>query len=329
MFKTALKFLGAAAIIYWMYDSGKLDFTLVKKAFSSGSIAYLGVVLIITQAALSSVRWKWLLDLKASKPIKPFAALNLTWIGLLFNTVLPGAVSGDLLKLVYAKDLDKNFDRSFLFSSVLIDRILGLIGLLFLMGLFTIFDYKEMVAISPQMKGLISFNFILFLGSIVFITLLFLPKKIREPILQILNKIPAIGPKVANVMEQVWHIGKSKKTTIKCLLFSMLLQFSNIMAFWLLTKGFYGKDLSLTQAFTFIPIGLIAVAVPISPSGAGVGHLIFNELFSYAGISNGASLFNIFFVVVVFNNLLGVIPFLFFGKQHNLKEAEEFEHGTN
>ena len=102
-------------------------------------------------------------------------------------------------------------------------------------------------------------------------------------------------------------------------------QFFGIMAFWILTSPFYGKEISLGQAFGFIPMGLLATAVPIAPSGAGVGHAIFDKLFNIVGVSGGASLFNLYFLCLILINLLGVIPYLIIGKKHSIKEAENFE----
>lgn len=324
MIKTIAKITLAAGIIIWMVASGKLDFNLVTKALSGGVSAYAGIAIIFFQAALSSVRWKMLLDLKASTPISNKSALALTWIGLFFNTILPGAVTGDLLKLVYAKDLDKNFSKSFLFSSVMLDRILGLMGLLFLSGIFTLTHFEEMFALSKGMKSIITFNLVLFFGSLVFISLLFLPARMQQFFLNTFSKIPFIGSRIAKVMTEVWLIGSEKIVLVKCLSLSTVLQFSSIFAFWLITKNFYDRELLFSQVFTFVPAGFIAVAIPISPAGAGVGHLIFNELFSFVNISNGASLFNLYFLAAVCINLLGIVPYLFYGKHHDLKEAENF-----
>jgi hypothetical protein len=64
------------------------------------------------------------------------------------------------------------------------------------------------------------------------------------------------------------------------------------------------------QAIAFLPLGLMALALPVAPSGLGVGHAIFQKLFEFSGIENGASLFNIYFIVTLSVNLLGVIPYL-------------------
>ncbi len=142
--------------------------------------------------------------------------------------------------------------------------------------------------------------------------------------MNIFSKIPFIGSRIAKVMAEVWLIGSEKIVLVKCLSLSTVLQFSSIFAFWLITKNFYDRELLFSQVFTFVPAGFIAVAIPISPAGAGVGHLIFNQLFSFVNISNGASLFNLYFLAAVCINLLGIIPYLFYGKHHDLKEAENF-----
>jgi hypothetical protein len=59
-----------------------------------------------------------------------------------------------------------------------------------------------------------------------------------------------------------------------------------------------------------LPIGQIATALPISPAGLGVGHVAFKKLFTYFHHTNGATLFNNVWLIVVLTNLFGVIPFL-------------------
>ena len=50
---------------------------------------------------------------------------------------------------------------------------------------------------------------------------------------------------------------------------------------------------------------MIVTAVPLGPGGMGVGHVAFSQLFNYLGATNGADLFNIFWVTMLSINLLG------------------------
>lgn len=179
--------------------------------------------------------------------------------------------------------------------------------------------------LSPEIKNIMRFNLFLFFGAVLFLIALFLPEKIQEKLLNFSAKIPFLGQKIHKTLLQVWDIGRDKKSMMICLCISVFSQFLNILAFWIVSSPFYGKELALSEAFTFIPIGLITIAIPISPSGLGVGHLVFDKLFQFVGIPGGASLFNLFFVCIVFVNLLGFFPYILSGKRHNLKEAEEFD----
>lgn len=105
---------------------------------------------------------------------------------------------------------------------------------------------------------------------------------------------------------------------------SMMAHFFGILAFWRLTSPFYDIAIPLRFAFAFMPLGLMAMAIPITPAGLGVGHAIFDTLFSYFGQKNGASLFNLYFITYVFLNLLGCIAYLTSSAQSKdlIEEAE-------
>jgi uncharacterized membrane protein YbhN (UPF0104 family) len=320
-----LKLVFALGIIGWLVKSGKLDFSLITKSFEMGYFWLLTLTCIFFQALFSAFRWKILLRIGTKEPLPAWSMIKLTWIGLFFNSVLPGAVTGDFIKMLYARDLDKNLSKTYLLTSVLMDRILGLFGLLFLLGGFTIFTYDEVMALSPKVKPLLGFNFLLFAGVIIFFLTLFLKQSMQNIILKYVLLVPMLGRQIHKTLKQVWLIGQNKKAVFICVLMSMILQFSNVMALYLVSKPFYGIEVSLAQVFTFIPIGFIAVAIPIAPAGLGVGHMAFDELFGLFNISGGASFFNLYFILLICVNLLGFFPYILSGKKHSISETKEFE----
>ena len=329
MIKNILKFCFAGAIIAWLLKSGKLDFTLITQSFQQGYYWLAALTIIALNALMSTYRWKILLEIKAGTKLPYLPCVKLTWIGLFFNSFLPGAVTGDFIKLLYAKDLNKELSKTFLITSVLMDRVIGLIGLLILVGIFSMISYSEVIQISPQISNLMVMNFLLFIGVVLFLVTLFLPTSIQNIFLNLSLKIPVLGDKVHHTLEQVWLIGKAKVAVIQCLFISFLCQFLNVLTLYVLAYQFIGDAVPLTHAFTFIPIGFIAVAIPIAPAGLGVGHVAFETLFGYFNIKGGASYFNLLFLLMIFVNLLGVFPYLFSGKKHTLAEASEFEKSTS
>ena len=67
------------------------------------------------------------------------AAYLLGFIGNLFNLVIPGAVGGDLIKATYLAQME--IKRTQAVASMVIDRILGLLGLFILAGLAGFFAW--------------------------------------------------------------------------------------------------------------------------------------------------------------------------------------------
>ncbi len=318
-YETLLKFLFAFGLIYWLVSSGKLDFSLVGKSFQVGYLWSIAIGLIFIQALVGVYRYKILLQIKSSRKISYFELAKINWIGLFFSSILPGAVTGDLLKLVYVKKLDSTFTKTFLITAALLDRIIGLTGLLFLSGFFNLIYFQEITKVSRQITQVIFVYFILFFGTICFFLVLLAPIKFQNIFLKFVPK------KINHIFHQVFSLRERRKDIFICFLLSAFMQFCGILAFWTITSPFYAVHLPLPYAFSFIPIGLIAVAIPISPGGLGVGHAVFANLFTMMNIHNGASLFNLFFLCTISINILGFIPYLLAGKKPSEKEMEEFK----
>ncbi len=300
-----LKYIFAASLVSYIYYKGYIDLSLVNQIISHKLILFTSLVILIFNNILLSFRWKFLLNLKASTKLSNIKIIKVTWIGLFFNSVLPGSVTGDLIKVFYSTVLDKKFSKKFIIASTLVDRAIGLVGILLLIGLFTIIDSSLALH-----SSLIYFNIILFICSILFFITIFLPIIIQKKIITLLTKTPFIGEFLVNACNEIWYFGKKPLLVIKCLLMSMATQALNVFVFWILCQPFIDVAFPLSQAFILVPIGLIVLSIPITPGGIGVGHMVFEFLFLKFGITGGASLFNIYFLVVMFVNLLGIIPYL-------------------
>ena len=209
------------------------------------------------------------------------------------------------------------------------DRFLGLMGLLMLMGSLSLIQYGELSSRSSQLKNLVHFNGVMFFGAVIALSTIFLGKNIQRFILEWFKKIPILGEKIANAFEQIWLMGSNPVVVLKCLAVSLVGQSMNILCFWMMTSPFYDQALSFINVFTFVPLGLIAVAIPITPAGIGVGHAAFDKLFEFYNVSGGASLFNVYFIIYIIVNSFGLVPFLASGKKPQLTELEELDQTTN
>ena len=196
----------------------------------------------------------------------------MNWIGLFFNTVLPGAVTGDLIKMFYLKQVDSNLSKTSMFLTVLMDRIYGLIGLITLMGIISLFRFNTLTSMSPGLEKIVYFNLILLLGVIIFfVVVFFFQRRFQLKIQESAKKIPVIGKKTIHLNECFWMMANEKKTLFKCIGSSLIAHNFGILAFFTITSPFYGAQINFLDIFSVVPIGMIITAIPISPGGLGVG----------------------------------------------------------
>lgn len=314
-------------ILYYLVANDRLNFERLLLFGEHPLVLFtLLAVLILWVVPLAALRW-WLL-LRAIGLQVPLKRANLlTWIGNFFNTTLPGAVSGDFVKGFYIIRSQEKEDKTPAFTTLLIDRFVGLFGLIvmaffaLLFNLNFIFSQSALIPLAWTITGL-------FLSTILFYTIVIFPfKEGKDPFILMLNKLP--GNKL---MVKVYLAFKSfqhqKPTLVLTLLMSMILHISVAFLFFQIARMMGVKELSLTTQFFIMPIGLITIALPIAPGGVGVGHLAFGELYRYVGISEGADIFNLYVIIQLSVFLLGVIPYLFHAGEYRLPVKREMERNN-
>jgi uncharacterized membrane protein YbhN (UPF0104 family) len=306
---TFLKLFVAFALIYWLLKSGKLDLKLLGELSKNIPGVVTAISLGLINLALTSIRWRGILEARNTVHIPLFGLVKANWIGQFFSSVLPGSVTGDLVKIIYVQEYDKTFSKKFVFATILIDRVMGLCGLILLVGMTSVIFQAHILESAPATKPLLMFNYILsgmvLTGIIVFIFF----NQLVHRIFKLGEKIlfPGIWQKFGDLWNDLVLI---KVQVLKAFLISLLVQFLGVLTFWSLIYPFVDGKMDFVQALAFIPLGLMTLALPIAPSGLGVGHAIFQKLFEFTGITNGASLFNLYFVITLLLNLCGVVPYL-------------------
>jgi uncharacterized membrane protein YbhN (UPF0104 family) len=299
----------AAGLLYWLVYSGKLDFKLLAELrHYPGSVA-LALGLTVVNFFIVSHRWSRILNARSSVQLPLSGLIKVTWIGQFFSSVLPGSVSGDLVKILYIQKYDRAFSKKFVFASILIDRVMGLCGLILLVGLSSLIFGEKIVENAPAMGPLIEVNYLLMVFVIAgFCGFYYFHHLVRSLLMKFERlMLSRIFQKIISLWDDLVSIRSKMLLGIGL---SILVQLTAVLIFWCLIYPFVGSNMNFVQALAFIPIGLMTLALPVAPGGLGVGHAIFQKLFELSGITNGASLFNLYFVVTLAVNILGVIPYL-------------------
>jgi uncharacterized protein (TIRG00374 family) len=307
-----LKMSIVGVLLWWMVASGKLSWELLAvflrrpdAIFASVAVWFLGTII------LGTFRW-WLLIRGAGLKCSYFYAMQLQAIGYFFNTAMPGAVGGDIVKAIYiVKSQGGAEAKTPAMVTVLLDRIVGLIGL-FVMGVVAAsFSFKQLSQNPVTAQLMMGLGIVVVLSG-VFLAMVFIPYKTRvDPIAKLLSfhvlgfgLLRRIYAALRTYRERPWSI-------IGTITLSMALQ---VMFMWYM--GFIGRILYGDAAFDpsllapIFPFGILATAIPLAPGGLGVGHAVFDQLFALVGLPGGANVFTAYAVSQLVLNLLGFIPYL-------------------
>ena len=310
------------SILVYLVQSGRLNFEKLMLFKDAPEILAMMIgVLVLVVVPMATFRW-WLLLRAIGVQVKPKQIFILTWIGNFFNTTLPGAVTGDVVKGYYVIKAQQEEGRTRAFMTLLIDRFVGLFGLIVMAFLALVFNL-ELILSQERLHSLAWMITILFGGTVVFYTIALFPfKEGCDPFIRLFQRLPA--KKISLKVYSAFKSYQQQKTTllltlllaigIHTLIALLFFQVANLMGI---------EDMELATQFFLMPIGLITVAIPLAPGGIGIGHAAFESLYQLVGYSGGADIFNLFIIVQLGVFLLGGIPYFLYSSKYKIPAEQQ------
>ena len=284
---TLLKLCFAALIIYYMIATGRLDLHQISQILYKKTMIFKVVMILLAMIALTTTRWYYLLIWQGiSTSFK--AVLRISCIGMFFNTFMPGALGGDLVKAFYiAKDSKERKVGAVM--TILIDRIIGFETIMIVAFVALLFNHKIMLS-NPQLQALASAIALYIACSFVAASCVFSVRVKRLFISIGVKKLVYRFPKKDFLMKiyDAFHVYSHQKTRLlKAVGITIVIDVLNIYMFYIIGRGM-GEDLvSLTSYLTAIPVGILMLSLPIAPAGIGVGQVAFYNLFLWFGARSG------------------------------------------
>lgn len=318
-FLTLMKMGIVAAILYYLIQSGRLNFErLLLLMESPGILLMMYLILIVAVVPMATFRW-WLLLRAIGLNVEPKRTFLLTWIGNFFNTTLPGAITGDVVKGYYVIRSEREEGRTRAFMTLLIDRFVGLFGLVVMAFIALIFNL-EMIWNQSSLHPLAWSITALFVTTLIFYGIALYPfAEGRDPFIRLISRLPG-----KEFLLKVYLAFKSyqhrKPTLVITLLLSITIHTLIGLIFYEVSKMMGIQEMGLATQFFLMPVGLITVAIPIAPGGIGIGHAAFESLYLLAGFAGGADIFNVFVIVQLSVFLLGGIPYFLYSGNYKIPE---------
>jgi glycosyltransferase 2 family protein len=328
LLSSLLKAVFGLTVIGLFIYSGKLDIGELKQALQRLEFVAPIVLLFITQILIQTLRWKLLLRGQGIH-LSYLKSLQLTYIGLFFNTVIPGSVTGDIVKGYYAVKARPDHGKTAAFAAILLDRIVGVSGLLGL-SVGALFFFYPMILANPKLISIAVFLAGLFLSMVLFFAVVFLDRKdiVRRPFAALVNvcrpepargTIPVLGKRflhrgaslVLKVYDAVCRYRHHKTLFAASFLISVTGHLATILNFTLSAAALGYTSINAAYFFFLTPIGLLTTAIPISPAGIGVAQGAFALLFATINAAKaGINIISMCQVIQISVFLLGIFFWL-------------------
>lgn len=303
-----------AIILYWLVSSGRLDFNQLKILFDKPIILFANIALwFFGFLILGAYRWYKLL--RGQGLILSFLqVVRLQLIGFFFNTAVPGAVGGDIIKAVYVIKGLQSDRKTPAMLTILLDRIIGL-ATLFYLGAVAILLSLDFFLSQPILFPLVAF---VLGGTFVSLTGIFWVLFVNDKydIISHITKGSFPGAKTIAGIYSAIRVYRHRPIVIfQTILIGILIQGLAISYGLFLTYSLTGATPDPLKFCAVYTVAVMTTALPLAPGGVGVGHVAFEKLLLLIDVPGGANIFNIMVLVQLCLNLLGFIPYLNFKAQ--------------
>ncbi len=210
-------------------------------------------------------------------------ALRLGFIGNVFNLVIPGAVGGDVIKAAFLCRMQPDRKPQAVASMVL-DRILGLLGLFLLAGAAGLMTWRSA---SPDVRVLIGLVWGALASGFAALAVVFSPSLYRP-----LNRLVAGRGRLEVLVRELESIGlayRERLGTVAAMLgVSVLGHTLYVLAFYSASLALFERMPTLVQHYLMVPLALFTTAVPLPFGALGLSEQISGQLFGMVHHADGA-----------------------------------------
>lgn len=284
--KKKLKFilkivLSSIIIILLLYKSNIAQVITTIKALSIPAVI---IILVVNFVALwiSAIKWKILLgDQTTGYLFKVVSISNL------YSLVLPGQLFGEASKVIHVARTKEGVERAA--SSVIVDKITGLLGLL-------IVGFVGLIFTSSSLPSGLSFSLIV--GFCVVFFALFAMRipvflKLIENFFVLLSrrfkKAEKAFAKVSGIFNSWGSYSKQKKTMLLSIFLGIVYQLSIVLGSWLICI-FLNIHISIFDQFWVNAVLAVALLLPISFGGIGLRDVTLVVLLDQIGVTSEMAL---------------------------------------
>jgi len=309
-----LKCLISLILLYWLIQNGELSYKNIEVGLSNLKLVLFFLVLTFCQLFIGSIRTYFLMQFNAQG--KYFRRiLYITWASSFINCIAPSALFGEVFRIKELLTVDSNLNKDNTFYAIVFSKIFSILSLVAI-------TVVSSLSVQSHPQEIQWFLYSLYIILISFASIYLFRKEfifLLGPLFEKahnLSNSQLIRQRFDNFKQYHLRLLENKKKVFLIILVSLGIQILNTISFLLIIYTINPDINSNILELTYvIPLGIIAMLLPVSISGIGVGHLAFSQLLGMFAITNGADIFTIYFAYSYLFNFIGLIPFLMVQKK--------------
>jgi uncharacterized protein (TIRG00374 family) len=267
-----------------------------------------GVLVFFLCTIVATARWKILLAVQD---------INMTWlrtwqlfmIGMFFNLFMLGSTGGDVVKMFLTMREARN-NKAAALLSVFMDRVIGMLALIFLSVGFLYFRY-DLLNHAEGSSTLLNLLLWLMAAALLIIVGMFAVSALGW--VHYLPQWTPLRGRIVEISAACHMYAKGWRLTIWAFLISFPLFGMFFTTFYCAARAFTDQ-LGIVDIFSVMPIVAVITAIPISVSGIGLRESLFVSLLAPFGVAAAiATLISVTgFLINTLGSLAGGLVFLFY-----------------
>ena len=272
---------------------------------------------------LAGIRWQILLRVQGIH-ITWWRLYGLVLVGLFFSLFIPGGTGGDIIKGYYLLKEAPVGRKTSAALSVVMDRLLGLLGVAILLGAVTSARWKWLTS-DPLIANCVYTSFAIIGVCVAGMIVAGLISGFRL-VHALPEKLPGRGF-VATLSGAYAVYARAWLPTAAAILISIVAHTAHYTTFWCATKAIEATGPSKPTAleiYSALPVIETVAALPITPGGLGTREKLFDEMLTpLANLSEGVApaISVLGYLCIAFWGIVGGVFYMFYRPSRQERRA--------
>lgn len=312
-------FLAAGLLLLTLRSTGSnlwADLASARPGLLLFGVALHGLIIAITV-----VRWRLLLAVQGIR-VPLWSLARVTLIGVFFNLAIPGAVSGDLVKMGYLARWSGE-RRAEGILTILVDRIIGMLGLFVVASVSVLAALPMLLHLGPEYRPLKVAAITVGLGSLGGVAGVLLVEcraaLVRHPWVAALVAWgarvlpPALTALISRLVQALELFRGSRLAMARAMLLAIAVHALLAVNLWALGRSLGERSLHLPHYVITASVANAVAAIPLTPGGLGMRDktaAAFLSAFDAQPPEKAGSIPVALSLVIVFWALLGAVALI-------------------